>query len=974
MHTSHTSGQSLGRSFSAFALAAVAGVAIGAAPQAAHAQCGPQWLAPLPPVGVEGSTYAVCTWDPDGAGPLNPWLVVGGFIEAAGGMEANNVAAWDGVQWHSLNSVYGPTDPDPDAVVGDVSGLASFDPDDDGPEPAWLIAAGSVDRTTADVGVAPWSFHRWMGDHWVQLNGNWPIRHGSIVQFDPDDDGPMPRHLVLAGWGDIEMFDGHNWAQIPVLGAPGLNPDIRSLMGVTAWDADGSGAMPRQIVGVFVRSTRPDSYQLARWDGATWIDIPLPVDPGFSASISLGAWDPDGRGPQSEQLYVAVDKAFVAGSIDWYDGTQWHSILRPDFGGRIGDVLFQPFDADGDGPAPEQLVMLGVSSEFGDGAVVWNGTSLEPLPMDGERYHPEATAVCTWDGDGEGPRSARLVAADNEATLSAPSAPQRNGVSIYDGHLWDAIGRGPSASVADIVRWSREGGDVLLAAGAFHTANGVRLDGIGLFDGASWEPMPPLDWPVGEMILWDADGEETTPPTLVATQNVEYRTVQVSALIGEQWQNLGNEMRSGAIIAAGITTTRESLYYIERDEVGPGIAIREWDGNQWVQQSAFVDGQDGYLPILATRWLPPDSSQPLLVFGGNFTGFDTADFGSVIAWDGQQFLSIGNRLWSTLGDGFARVIAVDFDGNGPQSERLVAIGRFDRAGASDEPFEGIAILEGNVWRPVLVPPEWSEDRQMMTQCVWDPDGDGPIMPTLRMFGFQWPVPWHRATAWEYDGQVVRRLEQGATGVPSSSVQWDPDGPGPIPPRIQVAGSAYSMDYPERGSVFEAFLDDATPWVATSPRDVGGFEGDTITLTASIANGYAELDGGVQFQWRRDGIAIQDGPAGASSNGGTVAGASGTLHLSIPSTLTITNAATTDSGDYDLVVTNSCGTLNSASARVQVAPFCAGDFDASGTIDATDLAAFFTAYETGATTADVDRSGGVDASDLGAFFAAYEGGC
>lgn len=52
--------------------------------------------------GIDGTVHAAITWDPDGAGPLPEWLVVGGSFNVAGDVVANSVAAWDGQRWHSV--------------------------------------------------------------------------------------------------------------------------------------------------------------------------------------------------------------------------------------------------------------------------------------------------------------------------------------------------------------------------------------------------------------------------------------------------------------------------------------------------------------------------------------------------------------------------------------------------------------------------------------------------------------------------------------------------------------------------------------------------------------------------------------------------------------------------------------------------------------------------------------------------------
>src|SRR5262245_59440379 len=62
--------------------------------------CGPQWLAP--PTGLNGSVRCAISYDPDGAGPLPPVLVVGGFFNQAGNAVAQYIAAWDGMTWSAL--------------------------------------------------------------------------------------------------------------------------------------------------------------------------------------------------------------------------------------------------------------------------------------------------------------------------------------------------------------------------------------------------------------------------------------------------------------------------------------------------------------------------------------------------------------------------------------------------------------------------------------------------------------------------------------------------------------------------------------------------------------------------------------------------------------------------------------------------------------------------------------------------------
>ena len=85
---------------------------------------------------------------------------------------------------------------------------------------------------------------------------------------------------------------------------------------------------------------------------------------------------------------------------------------------------------------------------------------------------------------------------------------------------------------------------------------------------------------------------------------------------------------------------------------------------------------------------------------------------------------------------------------------------------------------------------------------------------------------------------------------------------------------------------------AAPAIATQPSAVSVTAGQAATLTVSATGG-----GTLAYQWRQGGIAI----AGATA-----------------ATYTIAAAASTDAGSYDVVVTNSAGSVTSATATVTVA--------------------------------------------------------
>jgi len=135
------------------------------------AQCTPEWVPGNGLPGVQGwLVSATSMWDPDGAGPLGPRVVVGGRFTAAGNVAVNNIASYDAATgtWSPLGT----------GINGSVGSLAVL-PNGD------LVAGGTF--TTAG-GVAASNIARWNGSAWSAL--------GSGIS------GPVQALAVLAN-GDL---------------------------------------------------------------------------------------------------------------------------------------------------------------------------------------------------------------------------------------------------------------------------------------------------------------------------------------------------------------------------------------------------------------------------------------------------------------------------------------------------------------------------------------------------------------------------------------------------------------------------------------------------------------------------------------------------------------------------------------------------------------------------------------------------
>ncbi|MCI0629426.1 MAG: hypothetical protein L0Y44_02080 [Phycisphaerales bacterium] len=214
----------------------------------------------------------------------------------------------------------------------------------------------------------------------------------------------------------------------------------------------------------------------------------------------------------------------------------------------------------------------------------------------------------------------------------------------------------------------------------------------------------------------------------------------------------------------------------------------------------------------------------------------------------------------------------------------------------------------------------------------------------------------------------------ATGIASwnSTDGWQPLGSG-------VTGSVHAMQsYNGRLHVGGTFTfagglnspywaiweDNAAPAIAQQPQDESVACGETATFSVVPVSGPDPPT----YQWRHNGAAPPDGP---QPNGSTISGAT-------TATLTITNSGNANIGDYDVVLSNACGSVTSNVATLTVfgciitcpadiAPQPAGD----GVVNVNDLLAVIAAWGACAgCQADLNADGVVNVDDLLAVISAW----
>ncbi|MEX2219702.1 MAG: hypothetical protein WD749_13195 [Phycisphaerales bacterium] len=475
---------------------------------------------------------------------------------------------------------------------------------------------------------------------------------------------------------------------------------------------------------------------------------------------------------------------------------------------------------------------------------------------------PRAQAV--FDEDGPGPLPARLfVGGDLSAADGLPVA----NIARWDGQAWSAVGGGggagvPGASESILALQVHDDGSgpALYAAGRFTSAGGQPAPGLARWTGAAWQALPPLPPPPAGL----AGGVPSRLAVLPAAGGAEQIFVAArywDDLSGECGSILAYRLAGGAWVQAGAPVDNDAvtgLVAFDPDDGGPAPAalymttqststhscagmrarLLRLSGPAWQQ---VATGEPEAYHALAVARL---GGQPRLCIAGRFGSIGGAPANNVAAFDGASFSALGNGL-GTLQNTVYSLGAFDPDGPGPAPETLIAAGYLSLSQA----------------------PAWSLAR------------------------------WNGAS-WE---PFAGELSQNTPVLSLSLAQFDPDGPGPAPPLLPVAGPITTIDQRGAGG-FAAY--DGSGWIGPAP----GPGGPVMVVAMHNDGSGRKLFVGGQFastgQAAAANIARWDGQAWAALG----AGVSGPVHALAPHN---------DGGGFAL--------------------FAAGDFQAAGGAPAQNIA-------------------------------------
>lgn len=848
---------------------------------AARGQCA-GWLPSDGLPGPNGSVVALTVWDPDGAGPASPKLVVAGEFTIAGDVRANNIAAFDleTGEWSSLG----------EGVNGHVSALATL-PNGDLIAGGWFNTAGGVPAAR----VA-----RWNGSSWAAL-GSGVDDHVECLLTLPNGDLIAGGLFTTAGdtpASRIARWSGGAWSAL----GSGTNDAVYALAALTNGDVLAGGAFT-------AAGGAPASY-VARFDAASaaW----MPMGPGLNYNVRSLAVTPDGTIFAGGDFRANGDSSTFCHVARW-TGEVWYGIGFSE-GLSADNVLVLP---NGD-------VVAG-----GPGVQRWDGASWEQL---GSYFGTGCSALAVLpNGDIVAAGRFHINYLNTEAFLR---------VVRWTGDEWVALSPGFNDGIRAFAVHP-EGG--LVVGGEFTNAGNTTANGAAYWDGTAWTSMS-----LGEMGRVYALAIPRFGRTVAGYALFDGTTMTnfVGEWTGSRWQPIATDLNGAVsslvflrnipnshLIAAGYFTTINGV---------PANYIARWNGTTWSPLGSGLNSS-----VTSAVVLPNGD----LVVAGWFTTAGGQPANRVARWNGATWSAMG----SGMNSGVTELVMLT---NGD----LIAGGAFTTADGA--PANHIARWNGAAWSSMGFPFDLGPYRTITALAALPGNqlavGSGAFTP---------PGGVHSERLSHWDGATWSVIDANMNDAVNALISM-PSG------ELIVGGPFTSVD----GNVVSGFARysfTGVPTVAaTGLSGTGGpGYGEQITLSAAPANGYS----GVSVQWFHDGHPVADGPGGASEGGGVVSGAFAELASPTDAsfaTLTIADSRPVDSGTYRAVFTNSCGSVATAEARVNVlfeCPPCVPDYDQDGGMTGADLGAFFADFEAGGPCADIDRDGGITGNDVAEFFYVWEHG-
>jgi hypothetical protein len=867
---------------------------------------------------------------------MRTWVCIAGGLIGVLATSAVRAQSCDGI-WLPGGEVRG--------VSGTVNAECAWDPDGAGPAGEILIVGGDF---TAAGGLRANRIATWDGATWGTLGSGFDGTVNAATVFDGK--------LIVAGSfqlaGEMEIkgiaaWDGTQWqpvgggvsGSVYAMAVSGgllyVAGDFTAAGGVAAgcvaawdgteWSACGSGftggvrqlcAYEGSVVasGFQIAWSDQNLKSLARWDGTQWVGL----GSGLTNSGSALTVQVAAMHQWGNELVVA-GRFTNAGGVAASNCAAWNGLTWRAVGAGLSANT----------TSRSSLVVydgkLHAVGRFGSVAI---------YRLDGDQWQRVSTVITAITDTVATLFQARIMVGGRfSMAYGGPKGvePFEN-IASWDGE-WAALGNGMASGGWD----SAVVGDRFFMTGAFAElpgGGGTPL-AIGQWNGSTWSPLS---------TLWE--NSTATVTTLAAAgsdllasgSRIEGNLLwwHVASWDGNEWFHISGQILGtiralayyqGDVIVAGSISSIDGM---------PMNRIARWDGAAW---HPLGDGVNGDVLALLVKG-------DELIAAGRFTQAGGAGATRVARWDGQNWHAMGAGIDDATSGVSVNALAM-------HQGQIVAGGTFVTIG--NQPTPGVAIWDGAAWHAV-------GDTVFSATVNALASLNGDLVAAGNFFG-------DLSNIARWDGAAWKPLRAGLNGTVSMLAVFHGE---------LVAGGSFTTADLGPSAHFARWTDDPTPWVAVSPESKPVNEGRTLTLSAAVASGYAN----VSYQWKRNGAGIVDGSGGASTGGGTVSGASGVL--ASPSdgsliTLTIAGVQASDAGNYTIEFDNTCNVSMSAVGAVTVNT-CPGDLNADGFVNDTDFELFASAYnlllceDAGMPVgclSDLNGDGVVDDIDFQLFVVAYD---
>lgn len=584
--------------------------------------------------GVHGVVYGSTMWDPDGAGPRTPILVMVGSFDLAGTVSANNVATYDPAtgSWGTLGNGLG----DSNSLLYSATVLSTGE----------LVAAGGFAGHVAK---------------WNRISGAWEVIGSAISSGFVTALTPLPGGGLVAGGnfyslnggsaGHIAKWDGAVWTNMNGGVFSGGSVQVFSLTTLTNGDVIAGG--------LFSSAGGVPAQNIARWSpsgGGTWSAFGSGANGYVTSLASLPA-----NGFLAGGNFNNIAGNTISGIARYTaPGGTW-SAIGTGIPGGVATIYPQPngdilaggyFDTAGGNSAPYIAKWTASASSWsalgggtnnvvrsiqvfssGNIAACGDMTQANGLPNAGLQIWT-GTAWLNWPGFNSlvtavaGLPAGDAIAAGYFTTAGTGAVGY---IARRSGTTWSPIGAGLDGVPQALVALPDNG---FIVGGAFSTAGSTSVSNIARCSSAGdWSTLGAGVDDEVKALCRASNGD------ILVGGYFQNPGANIARWNGTSWSALGSgpggtvlaiaELPDGRIVAGG-------EFSIEEGAVADRIAI--WDGAEW---SPLADGFDG--PVHALAILPSGD----IVAGGAFENSGASSLSRIARWDGAawQDMSGGVTGW-----------------------------------------------------------------------------------------------------------------------------------------------------------------------------------------------------------------------------------------------------------------------------------------------------------------------------------------